>query len=182
MEVRAALPEDCRSIAEVHVASWQAAYAGLLDSGFLATLSVESRVELWRRVLSQRQSEVLACCAHSRLIGFVSFGPSRDADAPLGRGELSALYVHPRAWSTGAGRGLWNAAHAGLLAQGLDSVSLWVLERNERAIAFYSKSGFHTEPGSAKQLDIGGTLLREVRMVHASEPSRRHRVGACDAT
>ena len=51
---------------------------------------------------------------------------------------------------------------------GFSSVSLWVLERNVRAIRFYSAVGFVLEPGSGKDFELGGKLVREVRMVHAS--------------
>jgi ribosomal protein S18 acetylase RimI-like enzyme len=168
MEVRAASPEDCRAVAEVHVASWQAAYAGILDPAFLASLSIDRREESWRQVLSAAQSELLLGVAGASVIGFASFGPSRDADAPAARAELWALYVHPTSWSTGAGRELWQAAHARLGSQGFSSVSLWVLERNVRAINFYSAAGFTTEAGSEKEFELGGTKVREVRMVHAS--------------
>jgi ribosomal protein S18 acetylase RimI-like enzyme len=166
MEIRAALPADCRAIAAVHVASWQAAYAGVLDAAFLAGLSIERREQLWRQVLSEQRSKLLVGCRDSAIVGFVSFGPSRDSDAPDGRGELWALYAHPAAWSTGVGRDLWVAARHHLLSSGYSSITVWVLGRNERAIAFYSKAGFQAE--AEKQSEVGGKLLHELRMAHAS--------------
>jgi ribosomal protein S18 acetylase RimI-like enzyme len=168
MQIRAASAEDCRAIAQVHVESWQAAYAGILDPAFLAGLSVDRREQSWREVLSAGQSELLVGVAGGFVVGFASFGPSRDADAPAARAELWALYVHPLSWSTGAGRELWQAAHARLKSQGYSSVSLWVLERNTRAIRFYSAAGFVIEAGSEKEFELGGAKVREVRMVHAS--------------
>lgn len=168
MDIRAASPEDCNAIAAVHVASWQAGYMGILDPAFLAGLSVERRAASWRQVLAEAQSELLVGCVGSSIVGFASFGASRDADAPARRGELRALYVVPHAWSTGAGRELWLAARARLLSLGLPTISLWVLEHNRRGIDFYSAAGFSVEPGSAKEFELGGTKLREVRMVHAS--------------
>jgi ribosomal protein S18 acetylase RimI-like enzyme len=168
MEIRAASPEDCHAVAEVHVASWQAAYAGVLDAASLASLSIERRADSWRQVLAEAQSELLVGRMGASTVGFASFGPSRDADAPSGRGEIWALYVHPRAWSTGAGRELWFAARERLQSQGSSSISLWVLECNARAIRFYSAAGFTIETGSEKEFELGGTKVREVRMVHAS--------------
>jgi len=168
MEVRAALPEDCRAVASVHVASWQAAYTGILDGGFLAGLSIDRREDSWRQVLSAADSELLIGCEDGSVVGFASFGRSRDADAPPRRGELWALYVHPRSWSTGAGRELWSAAHARMQSQQATSISLWVLESNARAVRFYSVAGFAVEAGSEKEFELGGTKVREVRMVCAS--------------
>ena len=149
------------------MASWQSAYAGILDPAFLAALSVERREDSWRQVLSEAKSELLLGCVGSSVIGFASFGPSRDNDAQPGCGELWALYVHPQSWSTGAGRELWHGAQARMRSQLFSSVSAWVLERNVRAIGFYSAAGFTIEAGSEREFELGGTKVREMRMVHA---------------
>jgi ribosomal protein S18 acetylase RimI-like enzyme len=139
-----------------------------LDPVFLTGLSIDRREDWWRQVLAAGKSELLVGLGGSSVVGFASLGRSRDADAPPGRGELRALYVHPRSWSTGAGRELWRAARARLLSQGFSSVSAWVLERNTRAIGFYSAAGFAVDPGSEKEFELGAAMVREVRMVHAS--------------
>jgi ribosomal protein S18 acetylase RimI-like enzyme len=169
MEIASASPEDCRSVAELHVASWRAAYAGILSDEYLAGLSVEGRERSWLQVLAEAQSELLVGRVGASLVGFASLGKSRDSGAPPNRGELWALYVHPHAWSTGAGQNLWRAAHDRLTAQGLSSVSLWVLERNTRAIRFYTAAGFAIEAGSEKEFELGGLLVREVRMIHPGQ-------------
>jgi ribosomal protein S18 acetylase RimI-like enzyme len=155
-------------VAPLHVASWQAAYAGILDPTFLAGLSVEEREESWRQILAAGESEPLVGLEGSAIVGFASLGRSRDVDAPQGRGGLRALYVHPRSWSTGAGRQLWHAARTRLHCQGFSSVSVWVLQRNTRAIIFYSAIGFAVDPGSEREFDLGSAVVRKVRMVHAS--------------
>ena len=167
LHIRPASADDCRAIAELHVASWQAAYAGILHDAFLSTLSVDRREKSWRRVLAEGRSELYVGAADSSIAGFSSFGPSRDADAPVGRAELWALYAHPRAWSTGVGRELWLASLARLRSQGHSSASLWVLQQNARAMKFYSAAGFEVEAGSAKDLELGGRRLVEIRMVRA---------------
>jgi ribosomal protein S18 acetylase RimI-like enzyme len=170
IHISAASPADCRSVAQVHVASWQAAYMEILDPAFLAAMSVDRREASWQQALLAGKSGLLVGRVGSSVVGFSSFGASRDTDAPKDRGELWALYVHPDAWSTGAGRQLWQETQRRLLAQGYSSVSLWVLERNERAISFYSAAGFAVEPGSAKNIQVGGREVCEVRMVHPELP------------
>jgi hypothetical protein len=51
MLIRAAQIEDAKQIAEVHVASWRAAYRGILPDSMLDNLSVEKRTELWQERL-----------------------------------------------------------------------------------------------------------------------------------
>ncbi len=165
MLIAAASPQDLGAVAQLHVASWQAAYADILPAGFLAQLSVERREASWRQVLADGASELLVATEGPVVAGFVSLGPSRDADAPPGRGEVWALYVTPGLWATGVGRALWIAARERLVTLGFGSVSLWVLVGNERATRFYRSVGFEVEAGSEKEFELGGAQVREVRMV-----------------
>jgi ribosomal protein S18 acetylase RimI-like enzyme len=165
LQVTGAGMGDCRGLAELHVASWRAAYAHLLPAEYLAGLSVEQREASWRRVLAEARSELLVAKHDGRVVGLASFGASRDQDAPPARGELWAIYVHPEMWSTGVGRVLLAAARERLAAAGHESVSLWVLAGNERAIRFYAAAGFAVEPESAKEFELGGARVRELRMV-----------------
>lgn len=160
--------EDCDLVAELHVAAWRVAYKGLLPTAFLATLSVESRAFAWRKVLQEGRSELLLARSDDGVIGFVSFGPCRDDDAPPGRGEIWSIYLYPRHWSTGVGRTLWLAAHERLVQLRYSSISLWVIVGNERAKRFYRKAGFEVEWGSEKNLQIADSTLREIRLIRSS--------------
>lgn len=163
MHIAPATPDDCAAIAGVHVASWQHAYRHLLRPAYLDALSVERREASWRQVLAQGQSVLLVAHVDGQVAGFASFGACRDEGAPPGRGELWALYAAPHVWTQGVGRGLWQASRAGLAARGFHEASLWVLAGNARAIRFYETAGFAADPDSAKQFELGGALVREVR-------------------
>src|SRR5881398_2402612 len=114
-KVRRATPADALGIAEVNVASWRGAYAGLLPQPFLDSLSVESRTGQWRRQLEDPSVVALvAVDAGDSVIGFASTGPSRDADADDSTGELYAIYLHPSAWGSGIGAALHDEALLGL--------------------------------------------------------------------
>jgi GNAT superfamily N-acetyltransferase len=167
MELRPASIDDCREIAEVHVAAWKAAYADLLPPDYLAGLSVAAREAMWQQVLTVGRSEVILALEEGAVVGFACFGPSRDADATPERGEISALYVAPSSWSRGVGKNLVQSARERLRGLGFDSVSLWVLAGKERAIRFYSAAGFSPELGTERTVNLGGTKLQELRMVAA---------------
>lgn len=166
MRIEPATPEDCHGLAELHVIAWQAAYRGLIPEDYLASLSVERREASWRQVMQEGRSELLVARSGEGILGFASFGPSRDADAPARRGELWAIYVRPSSLSTGLGRRLWLAAKERLVQQSYKSVSLWVIVGNERAMRFYRAAGFEVEAGSEKSFEIGGASLQEIRLVH----------------
>ena len=138
---------------------------GIVPAAYLASLSVEHREPSWRQVLDEGRSELLVARVEESIVGFVSFGPSRDMDAPPKRGEIWAIYVSPSEWSQGTGSKLWFAARDRLLELGYETVSLWVIVGNERAIRFYIANGFVVEPSSEKEFELGGKVLRENRYV-----------------
>ena len=165
MQVTSAQTEDCLAIAEIHVASWKAAYVGLFPAECLASLSVAEHQNRWQAILKTGASRTLVARQQDQVVGFVSFGRSRDAEAPATRGEVWALYVAPLAWSTGAGWALWEAARVQLLHAGFDEISLWVLSDNVRGLRFYEAVGFRRQQHSEKQFDQGGAHLEEVKLV-----------------
>ena len=107
MILRQAEPSDARQIAEVHVLSWQHAYRGLLPHSFLDGLSVTEREQSWRQALIKVGCQVLVAVEGNRIIGFTSFGASRDDDAAKRTGEIYAIYLRPDMWQQGIGRVLW---------------------------------------------------------------------------
>lgn len=84
------------------------------------------------------------------IAGFVTFGPSRDADA-AGLGEIYALYVDPGSYGGGTGRLLMAEARRRLREAGIEEATLWVLRGNDRAAAFYEREGW--KPDGATRLE-----------------------------
>jgi len=165
MRVEPATSEDYRGIAAVHVASWQQAYVGIVPSEHLAGLSLAGREAWWQEALQKGIPQVLVARHDGAVVGFVAHGACRDEDRPPSRGEIWALYVLAPFWSTGVGRALWLAAREQLRLQGFTSISLWVLSQNARGVRFYTAAGFVPEAASERELALGGTLLKEIRMV-----------------
>ncbi|HUF60167.1 MAG TPA: GNAT family N-acetyltransferase [Actinomycetota bacterium] len=144
MKIRSAIPEDARPVAEVHVASWRRTYRGLLPNEYLERLSVEDREAMWLGAFADPEPESGAFVVEvdGRIVGFASFGPSRDEDVPERTGEVPAIYVHPSMLGTGVGRELFGAATLALRDAGFAQATLWVLEANALARRFYEKAGW----------------------------------------
>jgi ribosomal protein S18 acetylase RimI-like enzyme len=163
MQIATAMPEDATAIATLHVRAWQAAYAGILAPAFLASLSVEVRVECWRQILQAGDSQTrVAVGDDASILGFVSHGPSRDAANTPTQGEIWALYVAPERWGQGVGHALLSLALRELRALGRVDVRLWVLAANRRAIRFYASQGFAKIAGSARTIELGGRKVDEI--------------------
>jgi GNAT superfamily N-acetyltransferase len=142
--VRPARTKDARSVAEVHVASWRHAYRGLLPDEYLERQSVEDREAMWLGSFADPDSKLDTFVAEvdGRIVGFASFGPSRDEDVPERTGEVPAIYVDPAVLGTGVGRELFEAATVALRDAGFARATLWVLEANALARRFYEKAGW----------------------------------------
>lgn len=169
--VRPASLDDARRIAEVHVASWQSAYRGILPDTFLDGLSVEEWAERRRQWLSApgRGAATLVAERNGGVVGFVHVCEARDVE---GAGEVAAIYAAPTSWGTGVGRALIDAAVDELSAQGRDRAVLWVFRDNARGRAFYERMGWAPD-GHSKLYDIAGiqaTELRYARPLHPAPP------------
>jgi GNAT superfamily N-acetyltransferase len=145
--VRPAVPADAPAIAHVHVASWRAAYRGIIPQQVLDELDVAEWTARHRAHLQDAAADrsLLVCEQGGAIVAFATYGPPRDADVPLTSGELHALYAHPDAWGAGAGRGLCEASLGALRAAGADEAVVWVLDENLRGRRFYERAGFVLE-------------------------------------
>jgi GNAT superfamily N-acetyltransferase len=163
VEIRPATSADARRVAEVHIASWRAAYAGLIPDELLADLSVDAREQGWATAIS-RGDTVSVSVVDDNVTGFAATGPARDDDLPGAAGELYAIYLEPEYWSSGIGHVLHEAAMGALAASGFDRAVLWVLDRNERALRFYAQHGWVAD-GAVKDDARGSAVLHELRLV-----------------
>lgn len=163
MRVRRAVESDARAIAEVHVASWKAAYRGMLPDSFLDRLDAEKGVPVWTNIVKNPDIDTFVAVAGDRVVGFATLHSSRDCDADGNTGEISAIYVAPGAWRQGYGRSLMNAVLKQAKDKGFRSITLWVLEPNHRARRFYEALGFSTDGSTKTEKMSDNVALNEVR-------------------
>ena len=166
--VRHATPRDAKAIADIHVATWQAAYKDLMPEEYLAKISVEKRLAYWKEAIEFSEPQLLVATDGEEIVGFVGFDRSRDAGTTSTVGEVWAMYVSPAHWGKGAGLALWDGAREGLKEEGCTQVTLWVMLRNERAMRFFEQAaGFKREMPSLKTVPFGSARLEEIRLKRA---------------
>lgn len=152
-DVRAARESDAPSIAGLHVRSFQSAYAGLIPENHLRSLDASARESIWSdRIVGARDlaRHILVTGVAERLVGFIYYGPSPDADDdPTEVGHVFSVHVDPGL--TGGGIGSNLLAHAvKIMAQtGFVEATLWVVETNPAARRFYERLGWR--PDGARQ-------------------------------
>jgi ribosomal protein S18 acetylase RimI-like enzyme len=164
--IRAATPSDAAAIAAVDVASWRAAYGGLMPDAFLDALSVDEKTASWAASLTRealRGKQTLVGDQGGAVLGYVTVGP----DTVDHFGSVLLMYVEPDSWGRGIGQALMNDAIAALRGLGYERIALSVLERNERARRFYDAAGW-TQYGPRSFQDYDGVTLAVLRLERAT--------------
>lgn len=150
VEVREAIEADASAIAQALVAAWRAAYAGIIDAGFLDAMNVELITGRWVRTLAGGTiSRPIVAVVGGEVVGFCQFGAPRD-EAGKGVGELYALNLLPECWGRGLGTLLLREAANRLRALGYSEAYLWVADANQRAIDLYLRHGWQ-DTGTTKE-------------------------------
>ncbi|MEH3088966.1 MAG: GNAT family N-acetyltransferase [Microbacterium arborescens] len=161
--VRRAVVADAAGIAHVHVRGWHEAYTGRMPQRVLDRLDIDRLTRARQEMLRQEESgddrrgSTWVATSGGAIVGWAASGPSRD-DPPVADLELFAIYVLAAHYGTGAGQALLDAAVS------TGPASLWVLDDNPRARAFYARNGF--APDGASKDDVRwGDAISEVRLV-----------------
>ena len=143
--VRPAAPDDVPSIARIWQEGWHDAHDGRVPDALLRHRTPES--------YPPRVRERLAHTAVAEVDGSVAgFVVTIDA-------ELEQLYVDAAARGTGVAQALIAHSEQAIAAAGHDEGWLAVVAGNDRAIAFYAKSGWVDSGPFDYQAEIeGGTL------------------------
>lgn len=164
VELGLLLASDAEVIGPLHNRLWRETYAGLLAPHVLERRDDATNTQGWRlrgevheRTGRSPEGAVTGVARTAgRAVGWISVGPPRDPDAPAPV-EVWGLYVAPEHQRSGVGSQLMTA----YLDPG--PAYLWVLDGNERAIAFYRARGFDLD-GATKPLgDDDGVELRMTR-------------------
>jgi len=157
VRTRAAHISDAAAIAAVHVASWQAAYRGIVPDDRLDALDPQKLAAVWETRLTNVDSATLVAEAEGRIVGFCCV-TWRDA-APQ-TGEIAALYLHPDVWGMGIGRCLCRHALSLLAVCDRTDVVLWALAGNARAERFYAAAGFTPDGATDTHPRLGLPIVR----------------------
>lgn len=162
--IREADPKDSLEIAKVHVKAWQCAYRGQIPDDYLDKLSVSKRQSMWEGLIKNPypRSKTLVGQLNNQIVGFCSYGPSRDKDSSEDIGKVFSIYIDPDNTGKGVGTGLIKKAVNDLKGLGFKKVTLWVFDSNEKAKEFYKKRGWEFD-GKTKIEKRDNFELKEVR-------------------
>ncbi|GCL62583.1 GNAT family N-acetyltransferase [Pseudaquabacterium pictum] len=155
MQIHPAAIGDENGIAAVHIRAWQTGYRHIVADEYLNNLDVRSRAARWLEVIRDQTCDFIVAKIDGKVAGFTTFGESRSEQSPKATGEIWTLYVDPQYWRCGVGKALMTEALTSLRSSGFENVLVWVLQDNNRAIAFYQSCGFAIEPSSSQVFKLG---------------------------
>jgi len=179
--IRTARSDDAGPIADIHIATWRTAYAGIIPNSVLLNLSSASECKSWRRAITAQADECavyVAAAVGGEILGYGSAGRARPNGLPY-TGEIYTLYVAPDHQGKGLGRGLLHAMFDQLRGQGYSTAMLWVLAANP-ARFFYSAMG-GTLAAHRNERHFGVTLeelvfgWRDLQCIAGVKETEQHR-------
>lgn len=166
VSIRWATVDDAQALGETHVASWRAAYGGIVPESVFQKFTVENRTRHFQKAVSGKTEETAVAEVDGHVVGFCTIGECRDSDKPKPTtGEIWGIYLVPSHWRQGIGSVCLRWAETELLSRGKSEAVLWVLEANAPSRRFYEAAGFVAD-GASKQITIG-TALTAIRYVKA---------------
>lgn len=156
MQIRPAVLADADGIARVQVASWKAAYTGLIPDEIIAARTYERRLSQWQRALerSDRPLIYVATDESGQVVGFASGGAQRDPAYDYDS-ELYAIYLLPAVQRQGIGHRLVAAVTRQLIEAGYSAMLVWVLRDNSPGRRFYESLGGALAGERVERMDLG---------------------------
>jgi ribosomal protein S18 acetylase RimI-like enzyme len=137
------------ALRDLHVIAWEVTYRDRASEAWYRERLAEHAVRDWGEIVRSqavRGGGVLTARCDGRIMALCQYGPTEDHDHDAEQvGHIHRLYVHPARQRTGIGRSLLTASVDRLRQDGAHTATLWVLETDQRARAFYERLGWKTD-------------------------------------
>jgi len=159
--IRPPREDEAEVLADLHLRTWAETYAGRFSPSAWDDGARRRRIDMWAGICAARRDprvavdRVAVAERDGEAVGLAGAGPNQDDPPPRER-QLYFIYLLASAQGTGAGQALLDEV------LGDEPASLWVLEDNPRARAFYRRNGFI--PDGARQ-PTGYGAHDEIRLV-----------------
>lgn len=149
VEIVPADPAQATALRDLHVITWEATYRNRASEAWYGERLAAHAVRDWGEIVrsqAARGGGVLTARCDDGIVGLCQYGPTEDHDHdPDQVGQVHRLYVHPARQRTGIGRSLLTASVDRLRRGGAHTATLWVLETDQRARAFYERLGWKSD-------------------------------------
>jgi ribosomal protein S18 acetylase RimI-like enzyme len=138
INIRAAGAADINDISRVLAASWNTAYRGIVDDGYLDSLKNDRWVSFLTSGFNDNSLFSMVAQIGREIIGAAILSKAENEN----EADLVSFYILPDKIGQGIGHAFYGGIEAELKSRGFVSCILDVLENNKRAIRFYESHGF----------------------------------------
>jgi GNAT superfamily N-acetyltransferase len=161
--IRPAHAGDGEALARIHERGWTVSHAAYADASWVVDRPFAGRAAQWEGFARGGGAPMWVAEDAGEMTGTVVAGPSRDADAPPGTGEVYALYVDPDRHRQGIGTALLAHAVDALRSQGCERATLWTFGVSDQSTAFYEANGWRRDGAEKADRGLGATEVRYAR-------------------
>lgn len=146
------------SISTLYIDSWKTTYRDLVPDSYLEKLSYQESEEKWSNFLQKDGASIVAAFSDQQTI--VAFGAYEQYSHSSHKGELVALYISEGTQGQGLGTLLMDFIKRDLYSLGVQSIDIWALGKNKRAVNFYKRQGARFVKNQPHEFD--GVFLDDV--------------------
>jgi ribosomal protein S18 acetylase RimI-like enzyme len=149
--LRRATSADAEAVGRIHVESWNVAYRGIMPDDVIARTDLAYRARFWAERIADPDWPVFVIEENGQRVAFCQMVASRDPDDdPTRVGHITSIHVLPHLRGRGHGRLLMDHVLQEFQKRGFTQVTLWVLDENRKARAFYERYGFELDGGTRR--------------------------------
>lgn len=156
INIRPAVPGDCRELALIKRKVWETTYRGIYPDRKLDDYDVKSQVEKFLKILSNPEIKLFVATKEEKIIGYMSCGaPVR----PFGdyKQEIGLLYVLQEYQGHGLGKTFFELGAREIGKRGYEEFFISCNKFNSNARKFYGHMGgklVHTDEDKADRSEV----------------------------
>lgn len=140
-EVRRAVMEDAKSLANILVESWRSSYSDIIpEDKIIKFLDKQRRQQQFERFIED--GEIVLIGIYEGIPCGLVFANKDNDEQLVDCGTIYSIYLLEEYWGKGLAIKLMDVVTSILKDEGCKQISLWVYEANMRARRFYEKCDF----------------------------------------
>lgn len=155
-QIRKAVLDDAKGIANVHINSWKSTYKGIISDEFLNKMNIESGIERWKGRLknpSKKYQILIVVDDQQQIIGFIDGGQNRGEKDKYDA-EVYSFYLLEEVQKQKIGSEMLRRFAEELRSNGFFNMIVWVLKDNPARIFYEKMGGKYLEAKCLEELSV----------------------------
>lgn len=152
---------DAKTCADLQIRSWRSAFGDILSGAVMERMTRPERLEqVYEAAAASKEHHGFLILQDAKPCGMAWYGPARRSDMQEAS-ELICIHILPEEKGKGLGSRLIAHVLADMKKQGYAECYLWVFSANEKARAFYERTGFMADGLRKSTLEAEEIMYRK---------------------